>query len=185
METEEPPTWTQRLSALFGRKNVPVDPGALPRVNPRDIPKSKPRSEPEVSDDEPAEGEGSSAGSSDVEMEEAVTQLYDETEAGPSPDWRSSRAQAPSPIVPTFPTEPGSSSVLPPEPETTQGESSTADSWGQGLSEALFKRLRVRQETIEILSHPVELEVLEPESELPEQQQEDEESEQESLFGSG
>ncbi|KAH7493006.1 hypothetical protein FOMA001_g440 [Fusarium oxysporum f. sp. matthiolae] len=181
IETEEPRTWTQRLSALFGRKNVPVDPSALPRVNPRDIPQSKPRSEPEVSDDEPAEGEGSSVGSTDVEMDEAAMQLWEETQAGPSSERRSSRAQAPSPIVPTFLTEPDSSSVSPPEPGTTQAESSSAGTWGQGLSGALPRRLRLRQVTTEIQSHPVELEVIEPESELPEQQ-EDQESDQDSLF---
>lgn len=159
-----------------------MDPSALPRVNPRDIPQSKPRSEPEFSDDEPAEGEGSSVGSTDVEMDEAAMQLWEETQAGPSSERRSSRAQAPSPIVPTFLTKPDSSSVSPPEPGTTQVESSSAGTWGQGLSGALPKRLRLRQVTTEIQSHPVELEVIEPESELPEQQEEDQETDQDSLF---
>ncbi|KAF5695773.1 hypothetical protein FDENT_79 [Fusarium denticulatum] len=192
IQTEEPPTWTQRLGTLFGRKNDPVDPGALPKVNPRYIPESKPRREPEGSDDElaqeegssAAQGEGSSAGSEDVEMNEAAMQLWEESQAGPSSERRSSSAQAPSPIDPTVPTEPDSSSVSPTEPGTTQGRSSSVGLWGQGLPGALPKRLRLRQATTEILSHPVELEVIEPESELPEQQEETEESDNDSLFGS-
>ncbi|KAF4953829.1 hypothetical protein FGADI_5621 [Fusarium gaditjirri] len=183
IETEEPPTWIQRLGALFSRKNAPVDPGALPRVDPRDIPKSRPRSEPEASDDEPAEGEGSSAGSTDIEMDEAAMQLWQETQAGPSSERRSSSAQAPSPIVPTFPTGPDSSSISRTEPGTTQGESSSAGTWGQGLPGALPKRLRIRQVTTEVQSRPVKLEVIEPESEVPETQESDQESDQDSLFG--
>ncbi|KAF5628435.1 hypothetical protein F52700_8169 [Fusarium sp. NRRL 52700] len=181
IQTEEPPTWSQRLRALFGRMTVPVDPGTLPNVNPRDVPESKPRSEPEVSGDEPAQGEGSSAGSEDIEMDEAAMQLWEESQAGPSPERRSSSDQAPSPIDPTLPTEPGSSSVSPVEPGTTQGESSSAGLWGQGLHRVLPKRLRLRQATTEILSHPVELDVIEPESE-PEQE-ESERSDNDSLFG--
>lgn len=154
----------------------------LPKVNPRDVPKSKPRSEPEVSDDESAQGEGSSAGSEDVEMDESAIQLWEESQAGPSSERRSSSAQAPSAIVPGLPTEPGPSSVSPIEPGTTQGKSSSI--WGKGLPGALPKRLRLRQATTEILSYPVQLEVIEPESELPEQQEEDEESDNDSLFGS-
>ncbi|KAF5565015.1 hypothetical protein FPHYL_4456 [Fusarium phyllophilum] len=184
IQTEEPPTWTQRLGTLFGRKNDPVDPGALPTANPRDVPESKPRSEPEVSDDEPAQEENSSAGSEDVEMDEAAMQLWEESQAGPSSERCSSSVQAPSPIDPTVATEPGSSSVSPAEPETTQGESSSVGLWGQGLPRALPKRLRLRQATTEILSHPVELEVIEPESESPEQQEESEKSDNDSLFGS-
>ncbi|KAF9775401.1 hypothetical protein IL306_006492 [Fusarium sp. DS 682] len=181
IETVEPPTWRERLGALFGR-GVPVDPDALPKVNPRDIPKSKPRSDSEELDDESAEEGVSSADSADVEMEEPVTQLYDASEAGPSSEWRSSRAQAPSPIVPTFPTEPmRSPSVLSPEFETVQGESSSAESWGQGLSETLLRRLRLRYETTEIQSRSVELEIEEPEPEPSEQFEQDEED---SLFGS-
>ncbi|SCV51149.1 uncharacterized protein FFB14_11853 [Fusarium fujikuroi] len=182
IQTEEPPTWTQRLSALFGRKNDPVDPGALPKVNPRDVPKSKPRSEPEDSSDEPAQGEDSSAGSEDLEMDESAIQLWEESQAGPSSERRSSSAQAPSPIDPSLPTEPGPSSVSPTEPGTTQGGSSSL--WGRGLPGALPKRLRLRQATTEIQSYPVELEVIEPESGLPEQQEEDEKSDNDSLFGS-
>ncbi|RBA11427.1 hypothetical protein FPRO05_04599 [Fusarium proliferatum] len=172
IQTEEPPTWTQRLSALFGRKNDPVDPGALPKVNPRDVPKSKPRSEPEDSSDEPAQGEDSSAGSEDLEMDESAIQLWEESQAGPYSERRSSSAQAPSPIDPSLPTEPDPSSVPPTEPGTTQGGSSSL--WGRGLPGALPKRLRLRQATTEIQSYPVELEVIESESGLPEQQEEDE-----------
>ncbi|KAF5538221.1 hypothetical protein FMEXI_9517 [Fusarium mexicanum] len=180
IEIDEPPTWTRRLGALFGRQNVPGDPGALPEVNPRDIPQSKPRSEPEVSDDEPAQGESSSGGSEDVEMDEAAIQLWEESQAVPSSERRSSSAQAPSPIDPGVPTEPGSSSVSPTKPETTQGESSSV--WGQGLPGALPKRLRLRQATTEIRSRPVQLEIIESESELPEQQEESGQSENDSLF---
>jgi hypothetical protein len=56
--------------------------------------------------------------------------------------------------------------------------------WGQCFPGALPKRLRLRQATTEILSHPVELEVIEPESELPEQREESEQSDNDSLFGS-
>lgn len=149
-----------------------MDPGALPKVNPRDVPKSKPRSEPEDSSDEPAQGEDSSAGSEDLEMDESAIQLWEESQAGPYSERRSSSAQAPSPIDPSLPTEPDPSSVPPTEPGTTQGGSSSL--WGRGLPGALPKRLRLRQATTEIQSYPVELEVIESESGLPEQQEEDE-----------
>ncbi|KAF4343383.1 hypothetical protein FBEOM_2681 [Fusarium beomiforme] len=125
IETVEPRTWRERLEALFSR-GVPNNPGALPQVNACDIPKSWPRSDSGGSGDESDE-EVSSTGSPDVEMGEPVTELYGESEAGPSTEGHSSRAQAPSPIIPIFSNEPVRfPSVSGPEPEIVQGEPSPA-----------------------------------------------------------
>ncbi|KAH7257597.1 hypothetical protein BKA59DRAFT_414798, partial [Fusarium tricinctum] len=119
IESAEPRTWRQRFGGLFGRREVPDDPTALPEVDPRNIPKSRPRIESsEESEDESSEEEMPDADDDadddedddrDVAMEEIEAQLYSESEAGPSSTSLFTRAEAPSPMVPAFPrgTNPG------------------------------------------------------------------------------
>ncbi|KAM0220818.1 hypothetical protein ACHAQI_000285 [Fusarium lateritium] len=159
IESAEPRTWRQRFGGLFGRKEIPDDPTALPKVDPRNIPKSRPRTESsEESEDESSEEDMPGADDDDedddrdVEMEEIEAQLYNESEAGPSSASLFTRAEAPSPMVPAFPTGtgPGSDSLRVPRTSAEEaGDEEASAMTMRAVEEPGPRRSRPRRPSME------------------------------------
>ncbi|KAM0349751.1 hypothetical protein ACHAPU_003582 [Fusarium lateritium] len=169
IESAEPRTWRQRLGGLFGRREVPDDPTALPKVDPRYIPKSRPRSESsDESDDESDEESMPDAldiDEDDLEMEEVSAQLYRESEDVPSSTSQFTRAEAPSPMVPSFPSTAMASGVGPPASAQTSTEmASDIEQDATAITGQATTKMRARRSR-PLPSRRVDLRIEEPESE--------------------
>ncbi|KAF4994590.1 hypothetical protein FGRMN_5705 [Fusarium graminum] len=179
IESAEPRTWRQRLGGLFSRREVPDDPTALPEVDPRYIPKSRPRSESSNDSDDESTEEAMPGtlgiDEDDLEMDEASAQLYSENEAGPYSASHFTRAEAPSPMVPSSPSGAMASGIDPLALIQTPTEmASDIEHDATTITEETPKKRRVRRSQL-LPSRSVDLRVEELEPESPDELGQDEE----------